>query len=611
MKDINSPTRVVNPRGSMPRAKRIFTAFIVLMLILCALPNLYPNKNLIQIQSVSHEAVTVSLPDLKTQLETEGFNVKQIASHQGGYLVELENRALTAQARAYLAEVNQRLNIKVVSASTMPQWLERTGLRPIKLGLDLDGGVLFVLKVDTEQAAQNKLQSLADEANSLRIKNRFRNLSIPKLINGEMVEIIAKAQGKNELIALNATLLELYPQFTSTTHLQGSLTKISFHFAESKRAEFDKQLMTQALSTLRSRIEELGITEAVTQRQGNNYIRIELPGVQDPEQAKRIIGATAKLSFHALQEIGGQKLMDKSGAPVSVDPVAIFGGDEIESATAGRGEYGKPLVQLFLSSQGGEKINRFSRNNVGKPMATVFSEYYADAKGEIKRKTEVISVATIQQVLNTRFSITNMQSMERAQELALLLRAGSLDAPITIVKEQTIGPSLGEKNIESGFKALALGLSLTLLFMAIWYRKLGAVAIASLIVNLVCLIGLMSLLPGVVLTLPGIAGLVLTIGMAVDTNVIIFERVRELRRKGIAMAAALKQGYQQAMSSIIDANLTTMITALILLGIGYGPVKGFAITLALGIITSIFAGVIVSGMLSESLYSIQSRQGGK
>ncbi|MEK0160364.1 protein translocase subunit SecD [Pseudoalteromonas piscicida] len=610
MKDINSPARLSNPRGTTARAKRFFTALIVFLLILCALPNLYPNKNLIQIQASSNEVVSLSLPELKSQLEGEGFKVKQIESHQGGYLVELENRTLTAEARAYMAESHSKLSVKVVSASTMPQWLESTGLKPIKLGLDLDGGVLFVLKVDTEQAAQNKLQSLADEANSLRIKNRYRNLSIPQVINSEQVEVIAKAQGQNELVALTATLRELYPQLTNTTHSQGSLIKVNFRFAEAKKAEFDKQLMTQALSTLRSRIEELGITEAVTQRQGTNYIRIELPGVQDPEQAKRIIGATAKLSFHALQEMGGQKLKDKSGAPISVDPVAIFGGDEIESATAGRDEYGKPLVELFLSSQGGEKINRFSRNNVGKPMATVFSEYYADPKGEIKRKTEVISVATIQQVLNTRFSITNMQTMERAQELALLLRAGSLDAPITFVKEQTIGPSLGEKNIESGFKALALGLSLTLLFMAIWYRKLGAVAITSLLVNLVCLIGLMSLLPGVVLTLPGIAGLVLTIGMAVDTNVIIFERVRELRRKGIGMVTALKQGYQQAMSSIIDANLTTMITALILLGIGYGPVKGFAITLALGIVTSIFAGVVVSGMLSESLYS-KSRKGVK
>ncbi|NKC20831.1 protein translocase subunit SecD [Pseudoalteromonas sp. S4498] len=608
MKDINSPARISTSRGTAARAKRFFTALIVFLLILCALPNLYPNKNLIQIQASSNEVV--SLPELKSQLEGEGFKVKQIESHQDGYLVELENRTLTAEARAYMAESHSKLSVKVISASTMPQWLESTGLKPIKLGLDLDGGVLFVLKVDTEQAAENKLQSLADEANSLRIKNRYRNLSIPQVISGEQVEVVAKAQGQNELVALTATLRDLYPQFTSTTHKQGTLTKVNFRFAETKKVEFDKQLMTQALSTLRSRIEELGITEAVTQRQGTNYIRIELPGVQDPEQAKRIIGATAKLSFHALQEVGGQKLKDKSGALVSIDPVAIFGGDEIESATAGRDEYGKPLVQLFLSSQGGEKINRFSRNNVGKPMATVFSEYYADTKGEIKRNTEVISVATIQQVLNTRFSITNMQSMEHAQELALLLRAGSLDAPITIVKEQTIGPSLGEKNIESGFKALALGLSLTLLFMAVWYRKLGAVAITSLLVNLVCLIGLMSLLPGVVLTLPGIAGLVLTIGMAVDTNVIIFERVRELRRKGIGMVTALKQGYQQAMSSIIDANLTTMITALILLGIGYGPVKGFAITLALGIVTSIFAGVVVSGMLSESLYS-KSRKGVK
>ncbi|MDW7548592.1 protein translocase subunit SecD [Pseudoalteromonas peptidolytica] len=592
------------------RFKKFFTAIIIVILIICATPNLYPNKNLIQVQASANNVLVVSVPELKNNLENEGFKVKKVISHQGGYLVELENRALTAEARAHIAALHRELNVKVISSSTMPLWLEFTGLKPIKLGLDLDGGVLFVLKVDVEQAMLSQLQSVADEANSLRINNRYRHLSSPQVVNAQEVEIVATVQGKTELQALSTTLRDRYPHLSSNRKAHGSLTTLTLSFPEAKKIELHKQLMTQALSTLRSRIEELGITEAVTQRQGDNYIRIELPGVQDPDQAKRIIGATAKLSFHALQTAGGQRIKDKLGNVINIDPTAIFGGDEIESATAGRDEYGKPLVELFLSSSGGKKINQFSRQNVGKPMATVFAQYYVSTSGETKKHTEVISVATIQQVLNTRFSITNMQSMERAQELALLLRAGSLDAPITIVKEQTIGPSLGEKNIESGFKALALGLSITLLFMALWYRKLGVIAIISLLVNLVCLIGLMSLLPGVVLTLPGIAGLVLTIGMAVDTNVIIFERVRELRSKGATMVIALKQGYQQAMSSIVDANLTTMITALILLGIGYGPVKGFAITLALGIVTSIFAGVIVSGLLSESLYS-QQHQGGK
>ena len=247
-------------------------------------------------------------------------------------------------------------------------------------------------------------------------------------------------------------------------------------------------------------------------------------------------------------------------------------------------------------------MSAFSKANIGKPMATLYSEYSQNAKGEVVKKSEVINVANIAQHLSSRFSITNMQSQQAAADLALLLRAGSLTAPVTIVHEQTIGPSLGQDNINNGLAALMLGMGLTLAFMALWYRRLGLIANVALVLNLTSLVGLMSLLPGVVLTLPGIAGLVLTIGMAVDTNVIIFERIKEERRKGRPPYQAIQEGYKQAANTILDANITTMITAIILYGIGYGPVKGFAITLALGLITSVFTGVYVSKYLSQSLY---------
>ncbi len=388
-------------------------------------------------------------------------------------------------------------------------------------------------------------------------------------------------------------------QTKSTTN---NLTTVLLHFNEQSQSEFNKQVMAQSLTTLRGRIEELGITEAVTQRQGKQRIRIELPGVQDPSEAKRIIGATATLDFYQVVEVGGKAFNVQGGGVVNLNPIAIFSGDHINNASVGKDEWGKPLVQLSLDSQGGDAMSAFSKHNIGKPMATVYSEYSRGENGEVVKKSEVINVANIAQHLSSRFSITNMKSPQAAYDLALLLRAGSLTAPVTIVQEQTIGPSLGSENIEHGLAALMLGIGITLAFMALWYRRLGLIANIALLLNLTALVGLMSLLPGVVLTLPGIAGLVLTIGMAVDTNVIIFERIKEEKRKGRPTYQAIEQGYNQAFTTIFDANVTTMITAIILYAIGYGPVKGFAITLALGLLTSVFTGVYISKALSQTLY---------
>jgi preprotein translocase subunit SecD len=359
--------------------------------------------------------------------------------------------------------------------------------------------------------------------------------------------------------------------------------------------------MLQALTTLRGRIAELGITEAVTQRQGQNRIRIELPGVKDPEQAKRIIGATASLDFYELANSDtarAKSYTDENGQVVRVAPRPIFSGSNIENASAGRDEMGMALVNLSLDGLGGKKMSDFSKDNIGKPMVTIFSEYRKNSSDEMIKNSKVINIATIQSQLGNRFAITNLDSPQTAADLALLLRAGSLDAPITIVQQRTIQASLGKDNVNNGIMALAIGLGITLVFMGLWYRKLGLIANASLVLNLVCLLGLMALLPNVVLTLPGIAGLVLTVGMAVDTNVLIFERIKEERQRGLSNFMAIETGYKEAFTTILDANITTMITALILLSIGYGPVKGFAMTLSLGILTSMFSGVFVAHILT-------------
>ncbi|WP_166114042.1 protein translocase subunit SecD [Pseudoalteromonas sp. Z9A5] len=575
---------------------------VLVLLAISALPNLYPNKSWLNISAAPHSE-NQTLPStnkLVSFLNDNGLTVAQGLDDQSSINVLLNEPTKSAQAQADIKAQFPTVQVKIVEHATSPLWLQNIGLSPIKLGLDLNGGVLFVLDVDLEKAVDEQLVSAYQQAKSIIIKQKAHGVKAQQTQHG--FEINALDGTSDKLSAVVDEINSRFSNLTTTKSSNGNVSIVQFNYSEKGRSAFDKEVMGQTLTTLRSRIEELGITEAVTQRQGKQRIRIELPGVQDPTEAKRIIGATASLGFYQLKEIGGQTFNMQSGGTIKLDPVPIFTGDHINNANLGRDDWGKPLVQLSLDGQGGDAMSTFSKANIGKPMATVYSEYSQNAKGEVVKKSEVINVANIAQHLSSRFSITNMKSTQAAADLALLLRAGSLTAPVTIVHEQTIGPSLGSENISNGLAALMLGLGITLAFMAMWYKRLGLIANVALILNLTSLVGLMSLLPGVVLTLPGIAGLVLTIGMAVDTNVIIFERIKEERRRGRGPYQAIQEGYKQAANTIFDANITTMITALILYGIGYGPVKGFAITLALGLLTSVFTGVYVSKVLSQTLY---------
>jgi len=591
-------------KPSTAKFKLSYIAMLIVLVLLAisALPNLYPNKSWLLISAAPHSE-TQSLPSTKTLvtfLNNQGLEVEQGLDKQSTINVLLNEPTKSAQAQAAIKAQYPNTQVKIVEHATSPTWLQNFGLSPIKLGLDLNGGVLFVLDVDLDKAVDEQLVSAYQQAKSIIIKQKAHGVKAQQTQHGFEINALPNATDK-----LTPVIEELQSRFANlavVTSNNGSVKTAKFSYSEQGRSSFDKEVMGQTLTTLRSRIEELGITEAVTQQQGKHRIRIELPGVQDPTEAKRIIGATASLGFYQLKEIGGQTFNMQSGGTIKLDPVPIFTGDHINNANIGRDDWGKPLVQLSLDGQGGDAMSAFSKANIGKPMATVYSEYSQNAKGEVVKKSEVINVANIAQHLSSRFSITNMKSQQAAADLALLLRAGSLTAPVTIVHEQTIGPSLGSENISNGLAALMLGMGITLAFMALWYRRLGLIANVALILNLTSLVGLMSLLPGVVLTLPGIAGLVLTIGMAVDTNVIIFERIKEERRQGRAPYQAIQEGYKQAANTIFDANITTMITALILYGIGYGPVKGFAITLALGLLTSVFTGVYVSKILSQTLY---------
>jgi len=581
------------------RLKMSYVAMIAacILLAVSALPNLYPNKSWLHISLPDQ---TVTLQSVTTSLNQHGFEVTEANDSQAQLAILLAEPTQSANALSFIKTQYPQLEAKIVEHATSPKWLQQLGLSPIKLGLDLNGGVLFVLDVDLDKAMQEHLNSVYQQAKLTLRKDKIRGIRASEVKEGVELQILPS--GEEQLAGLVSTLQGQFKGLMQTKSTTNNLTTVLLHFNEQSQNEFNKQVMAQSLTTLRGRIEELGITEAVTQRQGKQRIRIELPGVQDPSEAKRIIGATATLDFYQVVEVGGKAFNVQGGGVVNLNPMAIFSGDHINNASVGKDEWGKPLVQLSLDSQGGDAMSAFSKHNIGKPMATVYSEYSRDANGDVVKKSEVINVANIAQHLSSRFSITNMKSPQAAYDLALLLRAGSLTAPVTIVQEQTIGPSLGSENIEHGLAALMLGIGITLAFMALWYRRLGLIANIALLLNLTALVGLMSLLPGVVLTLPGIAGLVLTIGMAVDTNVIIFERIREEKRKGRPTYQAIEQGYNQAFTTIFDANVTTMITAIILYAIGYGPVKGFAITLALGLLTSVFTGVYISKALSQTLY---------
>ncbi|GAC26873.1 preprotein translocase subunit SecD [Paraglaciecola mesophila KMM 241] len=573
----------------------------VIILGLNAIPTFYGNHNALLVSAVNP---TQSLPNtqtLRNVVQQQNINVEQIINSESSskIVIDGDDDALLAAQTQLKTTLGDDFQVRLGSQSAAPKWLQGMGMSPIKLGLDLSGGVLFVLEVDTNKADQERLGNAKDEALQLIHDNGLRGMSVKLADSQEKINLHFLTHQASQVKTVVNELQQRLPGITYTASDDRDGTLV---FSDQSVTTFHHEIMAQALTTLRGRIEELGITEAVTQRQGQNRIRIELPGVKDPEQAKRIIGATASLDFYEMAQsgtVGAKTFTDENGRRLRLAPKPIFTGSNIENATSGRDDMGIALVNLALDGIGGKKMSDFSKDNIGNPMVTIFSEYHKNSADEMVKSSKVISVATIQSQLGNRFSITNLDSPQAASDLALLLRAGSLDAPITIVQQRTIQASLGQENVGNGIMALAIGLGITLVFMGLWYRKLGLIANTSLVLNLVCLLGLMALLPNVVLTLPGIAGLVLTVGMAVDTNVLIFERIKEERKRGRSNFLAIETGYKEAFATILDANVTTMITALILLSIGYGPVKGFAMTLSLGILTSMFTGVFVAHVLTS------------
>ena len=581
---------------------------VIVVMGFSALPTWFGDKPSIQVTVSQVDNQYTDPLSIKRALMNESIDVLEIRQDETDTTIVFENEQEQAKAKRILqADLPREAELSFAYVSVAPQWLRKLGMNPIKLGLDLRGGVQFLLNVDIESALGEQRDNLADEIRVYARQERLRGLSISKHATTDLTVV---SQRPKDLEQVNAYLAQHY----SNWQLDKSAKQTQVTPSVAYQTEFTDQTLQQNLKIMRDRIEELGITEALVQRQGSHNIRIELPGVLDPAQAKNIIGATATLAFHEARiasdekQYGNVTLQDESGQEIVLAKRPVLTGEHITNARAGIGELGQSEVNISLDSAGGHIMSAFSAKHIGRPMATVYREYSTNTSGTTERVEKVISVATIQSQLGNQFRITGAGSMQEAQDLALLLRAGSLTAPVTIVEERTIGASLGAENIENGFAALALGMAMTLVFMALWYRRLGWVANIALVVNLVCLLGLIALLPGAVLTLPGIAGLVLTVGMAVDTNVLIFERIKDKMAEGRSMAQSIDTGFASALSTILDANITTMITAFVLYSLGNGPLQGFALTLGLGLLTSMFSGIFVSRALINLVWGKDVRR---
>ncbi len=582
-----------------PLWKYLMVMLTIAVAALYALPNIYGEDPAIQITGARGASVDMSTLDAVTDaLNKAQLSQKSIALENGSILVRFNDTDTQISARDIISEALGKDKIVALNlAPSTPDWLESIGAAPMKLGLDLRGGVHFLMEVDMD-AAMEKLVSQQEEAFRSDLRDeKIRYRAIRPL--SDAVEVTLRDA---EQLAQTKLLLESkHRDMTFTTSESDGRFVLVAKFTEARLQEIRNYAVEQNITILRNRVNELGVAEPLVQRQGATRIVVELPGVQDTARAKEILGATATLEFREVDDkadlaaaaagrapAGSEIKFDRNGRPVVLKKRVILGGSSITDASSSADEYGRPQVNISLDSEGGNKMSAFSKKNIGKLMATVFAEYKDSGKRSPEGKViltkheEVINQATIQSALGRNFRITGIDSPAEAHNLALLLRAGALIAPISIVEERTIGPSMGQQNIDMGIQACIWGMVAVMLFTVLYYRKFGMIANIALMANLVLIIGVMSMIPGATMTLPGIAGIVLTVGMAVDANVLIFERIREELREGKNPQQAIHQGYANAFSTIADANITTLITAIILFAVGTGAIKGFAVTLPSG-----------------------------
>jgi preprotein translocase subunit SecD len=595
--------------NKFPLWKNMMILLVIVFGLTYAAPNFYPPDAAVQLSGQSGAmAIDEAVLEKVESALAEG-NIEYFGGEADGEsaLVRIKDKDLQLRAKELIqAEMGGEYIVALNLAPTTPDWLSSLGGTPMKLGLDLSGGVHFLLEVDLDSALAVRLEGdLGEIKTALRDERiRYRSLELKgNQIIGQFrdADQIAKA-----MTIVRTNFRELQPQSAPG---QNPLSMV-LNLSEVATNTLEDNAIKQNLTSLRNRVNELGVSEPLVSRQGKNRIVVELPGVQDTAEAKRIIGKTANLEFRLeSQGRGGDSFEFRTpggqGPNALLEKKAVITGENVTDARASFDENGRPQVNITLDSSGGWQMGHATRDNIGRRLGVLFIEYKTKLEKSVSDTGEVeitpipfvekhiISLATVQAQLGKQFRITGLDGQRESSELALLLRAGALAAPMYIVEERTIGPSLGADNIALGVKSVTVGMAFVLLFMVVIYRAFGLAANVALGMNLLLLVAFMSLL-GATLTLPGIAGIVLTVGMAVDANVLIFSRIREERREGASVQGAISAGYDRAFVSILDANITTLIVALILFLIGSGPVQGFAVTLSIGILTSMFTSIVMT-----------------
>ncbi|HAT2907153.1 TPA: protein translocase subunit SecD [Serratia marcescens] len=600
-----------------PLWKYLMLIVVILVGLLYALPNIYGEDPAVQITGARGVAASeTTLDQVRTVLEKDNIASKSIALENGAILARFKDPDVQLRAReALVTELGDKFVVALNLAPATPTWLAMLGAEPMKLGLDLRGGVHFLMEVDMDTALSKLQEQTMDTLRSELREKGIPYASIRKLDNnGVEVRFRDNAARDQAISYIGPRQRDLVLSANGANTMKASLT-------DARLSEAREYAVQQNITILRNRVNQLGVAEPLVQRQGADRIVVELPGIQDTARAKEILGATATLEFRlvntnadATAAANGRVPGDsevkytRDGQPIVLYKRVILTGDHITDSTSSTDEYNQPQVNISLDSAGGTSMSNFTKDNIGKPMATLFVEYKdsgkkdANGRAVLVKQEEVINVANIQSRLGNSFRITGIGNPSEARQLSLLLRAGALIAPIQIVEERTIGPTLGQQNITQGLEACLWGLVASIVFMVVWYRKFGVIATTALVANLVLIVGVMSLLPGATLTMPGIAGIVLTLAVAVDANVLINERIKEELKNGRSVQQAIHEGYKGAFSSIVDANITTLITAIILYAVGTGSIKGFAITTAIGVATSMFTAIVGTRAIVNLLY---------
>ena len=597
-------------------------ALIVVVLAagaLFALPNLFGEDPAVQVSAVRGAPVDGTLRDrLVDRIATAGVTAQR-TEITDRLLIRFGSAQDQLKAREIIEDaLDRRYVVALNLAPATPGWLAGLGALPMYLGLDLRGGVHFLMEVDLAGAVRQAEQRYAGDLRSLLRERKIRQRAITVRSKGGLIVRFNDAGHRDRAYDL---VRQRMPELVVESAVNVGDPVLDVQLGESAKREIERFAVQQNVTTLRNRVNELGVAEPVIQRQGENRIVVQLPGVQDTARAKEILGATATLEFRMVHDESATALAsgrtpgtaklyhERNGAPILLQRSVMLTGEYITDAASGIDQQsGSPAVFITLDGKGARLFSNRTRDKIGRPMAVVYIEHKSftelvDGVRERRKEIveEVINVATIRDQLGKRFQITGLDSTEEARNLALLLRAGALAAPIEIVEERTVGPSLGQANIDQGFRSVVIGFILVLALMAVYYRRFGLVANLALTFNLVLVVAMLSMLQAT-LTLPGIAGIVLTVGMAVDANVLVFERIREEIRNGNTPQASIHAGYAKAFSTIADANITTLIAAVVLFGFGTGPIKGFAVTLSLGIVTSMFTAIVMTRAVVNLVY---------